>query len=231
MNEPDKPEGKIGMASNNAAYKVDGSAFESTDVVLSGRQIRQSAGLAPASDHVLIKIGQGTSQSIGLDEAVDLNQDEPPCFLSFESDRVFSLTINERGFEWGAGEISASDIRNYGGIPDDHQLILDSKGDHLIDDDDVVRLKAKGVERIISKPMEKICIVINTVEEYVEPGRFSFEELAKLAFPNTEVTPNTEYTVSYRKGPGNKPEGSLIAGESVKLKKGMIFDVSETDKS
>ncbi|WP_299281762.1 multiubiquitin domain-containing protein [uncultured Tateyamaria sp.] len=219
------------MASNNAAYKVDGSAFESIDVVLSGRQIRQSAGLAPASNYVLIKIGQGTSQSIGLDEAVDLNQDEPPCFLSFESDRVFSLTINERGFEWGASEISASDIRAYGGIPDDHQLILDSEGDRPIEDDDVVRLKAKGAERIISKPMEKICIVINTVEEYVEPGRFSFEELAKLAFPNTEVTPNTEYTVSYRKGPGNKPEGSLIAGESVKLKKGMIFDVSETDKS
>tara|TARA_R110002051_G_scaffold45702_2_gene92198 strand:- start:5039 stop:5698 length:660 start_codon:yes stop_codon:yes gene_type:complete len=219
------------MANETVAYKVDGSAFESADAILSGRQIRQSAGLAPASDHVLIKIGQGTTQSIGLDETVDLNGYESTRFVSFKSDRVFALTINERGFEWGADEISASDIRTYGGIPDDHQLILDSKGDQPIHDDDVVRLKAKGVERIISKPMEKICIVINTVEEYVEPGRISFEELAKLAFPNTEVTPNTEYTVSYRKGPGNKPEGSLIADESVKLKKGMIFDVSETDKS
>lgn len=219
------------MANNTVAYKVDGSAFESTDAVLSGRQIRQSAGLAPASDHVLIKIGQGTSQSIGLDETVDLKGDEPPCFVSFESDRVFSLTINERGFEWGADEISASEIRIYGNIPEDHELILDSKSDRPIEDSDVVRLKAKGVERIVSKPTEKICIIVNTVEEYVEPGRISFEELAKLAFPNTEVTPNTEYTVSYRKGPGNKPEGSLIAGESVKLKKGMIFDVSETDKS
>lgn len=219
------------MANNTVAYKVDGSAFESTDAVLSGRQIRQSAGLAPASDHVLIKIGQGTSQSIGLDETVDLNGDEPPCFVSFESDRVFSLTINERGFEWGADEISASEIRIYGNIPEDHELILDSKSDRPIEDIDVVRLKSKGVERIVSKPTEQICIIVNTVEEYVEPGRISFEELAKLAFPNTEVTPNTEYTVSYRKGPGNKPEGSLIAGESVKLKKGMIFDVSETDKS
>jgi len=187
------------MANTTVAYKVDGSAFESTDTVLSGRQIRQAAGLAPASDHVLIKVGQGTSQSIGLDETIDLNEDEPPCFVSFESDRVFSLTINERGFEWGAEEISESDIRTYGNIPDDHELILDSNGDRPIDDGDVVRLKAKGVERIVSRPEEKICIIINTVEEYVEPGRFSFEELAKLAFPNTEVTPNTEYTVSYRK--------------------------------
>lgn len=219
------------MAENSSTYKVDGKAIESTDTVLSGRQIRQAAGLAPASDHVLIMIGQGTSQSIGLDETVDLQNDEPPCFVSFRSDRVFSLTINERGFEWGAEEISESDIRAYGNIPGDQVLILDSKGDRPIEEGDAVRLKAKGVERIVSKTAEKICIIVNTVEEYVEPGRFSFEELAKLAFPNTEVTPNTEYTVSYRKGPGNKPEGSLIAGESVKLKKGMIFDVSETDKS
>lgn len=219
------------MTDTAIAYKVDGGAFETNDAILSGRQIRQAAGLAPASDHILIKVGQGVGQSIGLEETVDLQGDEQPCFVSFKSDRVFSLTINERGFEWGAEEISASDIRQYGNIPEDHELFLDSKRDRPIEGDDVVRLKAKGVERILSRPIEKICIIVNTVEEYVDPGRFSFEQLAKLAFSNTQVTPNTEYTVSYRKGPGNKPEGSLIAGESVKLKKGMIFDVSETDKS
>lgn len=140
------------MAENTATYKVDGNAIESTDTVLSGRQIRQAAGLVPASDHVLIMIGQGTSQSIGLDETVDLQDDEPPCFVSFRSDRVFSLTINERGFEWGAGEISAADLREFGGIPEDHELILDSKHDRPIEDDDVVVLKTKGVERIRSRP-------------------------------------------------------------------------------
>ena len=185
----------------------------------------------PASDHVLIKIGNGAGQSIGLDEPVDLKSAQPPCFVSFRTDRVYSFTLNERGFEWGAAEISASDLRKYGNIPDDHELILDSKLDRPIEDDDVVHLKAKGVERILSRPAEKICIIVNTVEQYVDPGRLTFEELAKLAFPDTQVTPNTEYTVSYRKGPGNMPEGSLIAGEFVKLRKGMIFDVSETDKS
>ncbi len=219
------------MNVNEIAYIVDGGTFKTNDAVLSGRQIRQAADLAPASDHILIKVGRGVGQSIGLEETVDLQGDEPLCFVSFKADRVFSLTINERGFEWGADKISATDIRKYGEIPDGHELTLDSERDRPIEGDGVVRLKATGVERILSKPVEKICIIINTVEEYVESVRLSFEQIAKLAFPDTQVTPNTEYTVSYRKGPGNKPEGSLIAGESVKLKKGMIFDVSETDKS
>ncbi len=32
-------------------------------------------------------------------------------------------------------------------------------------------------------------------------------------------------------GNGNKPEGSIVAGETVKLKEGMIFDVRSTDRS
>lgn len=139
------------MTDNTLDYKVDGVAFESSDAVLSGRQIRQAAGLTPASDHVLIKINNGTGQSIGLDEPVDLSQDEPDCFVSFQTDRVYTFTLNERGFEWGADEISASDLRAFGNIPDEHELILDSKRDRPIGDGDVVRLKAKGVERIISR--------------------------------------------------------------------------------
>lgn len=140
------------MAEYIVTYKVDGNVIESKDAVLSGRQIRQAAGLMPASDHMLIMIGQGTSQSIGLDESVELQNDEPLYFVSFISDRVFTLTINERGFEWGAEEISAADLRKYGGIPADHELILDSKQDRPIEDGDVVRLKGKGVERIRSRP-------------------------------------------------------------------------------
>lgn len=35
----------------------------------------------------------------------------------------------------------------------------------------------------------------------------------------------------YRRGEGNKPEGSLVQGETVKIKDGMIFNVTATDKS
>ncbi|MCF6328499.1 MAG: multiubiquitin domain-containing protein [Henriciella sp.] len=216
---------------NTFEYELNGQTVTTIDAIISGRMIRSQAGLSPASDHIIIELGDRTSRSLGLEEQINLSEEQARSFRSFRGDRVYSLTINERGFEWGADEISTSDLRKYGNIPDDHELILDSKRDRPIEDDDLVRLKAKGVERILSRPMEKICIIVNTVEEFVDPGRLTFEDLAELAFPGVQVTPNTEYTVSYRKGVGSMPEGSLIAGESVKLKKGMIFDVSETDKS
>ena len=59
----------------------------------------------------------------------------------------------------------------------------------------------------------------------------SFDEVVNLAFPNAVKGPNIVYTVTYRRGEGNKPEGSLVEGESVKVKDGMIFDVTRTDQS
>lgn len=212
-------------------YKIDGQLVSTNDQIINGRNIRANAGLNPASDYQLIEIGKITSRSVGLEEKIDLNENPDAIFLSFKNDRAYSFTVNERGFEWGDEQISASDIRLYADIPENHELFLDSKRDRPIEDDDIVHLKQKGVERILSRKPEKICIIINTLEEDVESGRITFEELAKLAFPNTKVTPNTEYTVSFNKGPRATPEGTLIAGESVKLKKGMIFDVTETDKS
>ncbi|KQY56179.1 hypothetical protein ASD11_14965 [Aeromicrobium sp. Root495] len=59
----------------------------------------------------------------------------------------------------------------------------------------------------------------------------SFEELVGLAYPNPPQGSNIEYTITFRRGNGNKPEGSLKAGQSVKVKEGMIFDVTPTDLS
>ncbi|EQD40797.1 hypothetical protein B1A_16318, partial [mine drainage metagenome] len=39
------------------------------------------------------------------------------------------------------------------------------------------------------------------------------------------------YAVTYRNGHGEKPEGVLAPGASVKVKEGMIFSVSETGQS
>ncbi len=216
---------------NTYSYQLDGELVATTDPVLTGREIRAKAGHNPASNIVLIVIGDATSMSIGLEEEICLTAGNVAVFLSFESDRVFSTVINERGYEWGAEEISASDIRHYASIPDDHEIVLDSAGDKLIGDDDVVRLKRKGVERIRSRPAEKLCIMVNTREKWVEPGKITFVELIVLAFPDEPQGSNTAFTVSFRRGRGDKPEGTLIDGEMVKLKKGMVFNVSATDKS
>src|SRR3546814_7377380 len=59
----------------------------------------------------------------------------------------------------------------------------------------------------------------------------SFEELVALAFPQPPTGPQVCFTVSYRKGPPPRPEGSLLPGQSVHVIEGMTFHVTATDKS
>jgi Multiubiquitin len=62
-------------------------------------------------------------------------------------------------------------------------------------------------------------------------GEISFEEVVTLEEPSYANSPNITYSVTYKRGAGNKPEGTLVAGASVKIKEGMRFSVSETGQS
>ncbi len=81
-------------------------------------------------------------------------------------------------------------------------------------------------------PNKEYTIYVNSRPKVV-PAKdsLSFDEVIELAFPNAAKGPNIVYTVTYRRGEGKKPEGTLVEGESVKVKDGMIFDVTRTDQS
>ena len=76
-----------------------------------------------------------------------------------------------------------------------------------------------------------INIIVNGEEKEVVETRLSFDDLLKLAFENPPSGPNIMFTIVYRRGPHQNPRGSLLEGESVRIKKGMIFDVTATDRS
>ena len=74
-------------------------------------------------------------------------------------------------------------------------------------------------------------IIVNGREKVVSEKELSFTQIVALAFDTPPTGPNIVLTVTYRRGHGNKPEGTLIEGETVKIKDGMIFNVTATDKS
>ncbi len=76
-----------------------------------------------------------------------------------------------------------------------------------------------------------VTIIVNGRERIVEKGVITYEEVVKLAFGSYDDNPNAVYTVTYSKGNSKKTKGSLVAGDSVKVKEGMIFNVTRTDKS
>jgi hypothetical protein len=59
----------------------------------------------------------------------------------------------------------------------------------------------------------------------------SYDEVVTLEVPDYLQHPEVTYSVKYKNGHGNKPEDTLAKGESVRVKDGMIFSVSETGQS
>ena len=74
-------------------------------------------------------------------------------------------------------------------------------------------------------------IVVNAEPHLVHEDRLTFEQVVRLAFADAVFSDQVVYTVTYKRGPHQNPEGSLVAGESVFIKKGMIFNAKRTDKS
>lgn len=75
-------------------------------------------------------------------------------------------------------------------------------------------------------------IIVNGRQRQVTAKEMSYAEIVNLAFDNNPPSgPYIVITVTYRRGEGNKPEGDLLPGETVKIKDGMIFNVTATDKS
>lgn len=81
------------------------------------------------------------------------------------------------------------------------------------------------------KDRKTVTIIVNGREKSVPKDELTFNELINLAFDNPNTGPQICFTITYRRGHGNKPEGNLAEGESVKVKEGMIINVSFTDKS
>lgn len=97
----------------------------------------------------------------------------------------------------------------------------DDDRDH---EDDRGRGNGKGRDKTIT-------IIVNGREKTVTERELSADDLVKLAFENPPTGEFICFTITYRRGMGNKTEGTLEEGETVKVKKGMIFNVTATDKS
>lgn len=76
-----------------------------------------------------------------------------------------------------------------------------------------------------------ITIIVNGREKVVPKTDYDFSQIVELAYDPPPSGDNVTFTLTYRRGHGNKPEGTLTEGETVKLKDGMIFNVTATDKS
>jgi Multiubiquitin len=82
-----------------------------------------------------------------------------------------------------------------------------------------------------SQETKTVTIIVNGQEKQWDMREISFDQVVKLAYPNASTGPNAMFTVSYYRGEESKPQGTLVEGQSVRVKNGMRFDVTPTTKS
>ncbi|AWW72832.1 hypothetical protein CD351_00155 [Erythrobacter sp. KY5] len=78
---------------------------------------------------------------------------------------------------------------------------------------------------------KSVTIVVEGTPHEWPKKEISYAEVVTLEEPNYTANSTITYSVTYKRGQGNKPEGTLAPGASVKVKEGMRFSVSETGQS
>ncbi len=74
-------------------------------------------------------------------------------------------------------------------------------------------------------------LIVNGEKKSFPKKIISFRQVVELAFGHDANSDKTYYTVTYKNGPDENPKGTLVAGQSVKVKRGMIFNVTPTGQS
>lgn len=76
-----------------------------------------------------------------------------------------------------------------------------------------------------------ITIIVNGRQKPWSEKKITFSQVVLCAFENPPYGQNTIFTVTYNRGQNDKPQGTMVDGDSVNVKKEMIFNVTATDKS
>jgi hypothetical protein len=112
---------------------------------------------------------------------------------------------------------------------------------HLHDAErDLVEGKTGAAEREVERAIEELedaehpkrhWVVVNGRRKEVEGNKLTYEQVVVLAFNSPPSGPDVQITVQYTNGPEHKPTGTLVEGQSVKIRDGMVFDVTATNRS
>lgn len=93
-----------------------------------------------------------------------------------------------------------------------------------------IDLKEKAEKAEKDKKDKTVTIIVEGAQhEWPKDKEICHIDVVKLEVPVPD--PQTTYSVKYKKGHGDKPEGILPPGSCIKVKEGMVFSVSETGQS
>jgi len=202
--------------------------------------IRHQAGV-PA-DRVLVRDHNSPKDEVLRDEAefdcvagnslytVAQCDARPPAPCEAAAKLVFS--VDDRMEETTVGRQTRETLLALVGISADHIALFrdyESPHDREIGPGEVIDFTDGPVFFTREKHAEFTAIVVNMEDKKVPGHTLTYDQAVRLAFD--PPLPNTIYTVVYQNGPRAKPEGRMVAGDTVDIVCGEIFNVTPTGKS
>lgn len=204
------------------------------DPVPTGQQVLEAAELRPVDEYLLFQVlTNGHLELLSPGETTDLRQAGIEKFLAFKSDRTFRFFIDGRAQDWGAQRISGRTLKKLAGVDAqkyDIFLVIPGDDDELIEDRDLFDLARPGVEHFAAVEIN-IKVFVNTQPVFVHSRNLTYWEVVRLAYPEAVPDPNAQFTVTFAKGHDGNSMTNLVDGQHVRIKKGMHFNVTPTDKS
>ncbi|MGA2505971.1 MAG: multiubiquitin domain-containing protein [Chitinispirillaceae bacterium] len=113
-------------------------------------------------------------------------------------------------------------------IPANRELFREENGnreDELVPNNDA-KIHLIQDEHFYSEQIFNI--IVNGQKKEVTKKVLSYAEIVAL---DPDSKPGFQYTIIYRKGPPSNREGTLLEGQLIKIKNGMVFNVTPTIQS
>jgi hypothetical protein len=211
---------------------INDKKFDWLEQYITGEQLRK-IGSIPSDDRLYLRIEEPWFDELILsDTKVNLARQGIENFYSTEK---LVFTVNGKSFEWAEQFITGKEIRKIAGIDADDFIYLDNERpylDNLIEDNEKVDLARPTIEHFYTVPVGfKVTIYVNSTPFEFKGNRITYAEVVTLGFSDFPQHPERTYSVTYKKGHSNKPEGILAPGASIKVKDGMQFTVKHTGQS
>lgn len=160
------------------AATVNGNAVSFTDPQPTAGQILAEANCLPPSDFALIQLLKHGTRLIGLDDTVDLREQEKAAFRAFETDRIYDFTVDERGYVWGTDLIPEPELREITCIDEDKVFVLERDGkDKELGPDESLDLGKKGTEHLRTIKGFVDVVLDDDIHKRIPRGIYTTEQL------------------------------------------------------
>lgn len=214
--------------------EVDGRVVAAAGPTVSADEILILSGVGRGG--IVIRVDGGRAALLVQGGSVRLEHGARPAFRTFRGATVRHLRVAGLMWDWGDPAITETEIRAIGGIGDDVDLVRDGAVEPLRRGS-VVDLTTPWPPHIeardVAPERSSVPVVINGRQVLLDRPDVTFEDLVGLAFPGADLVSASSraLTVTYRQGPPDRPEGSLLSQEAIRVRRGEVFNVSATNKS